>query len=207
MKKLAAALSFGLVAGIASASTIQIQTGAYTGTGSFASALDYQTAVEAAVSAPGATSKFVSSYDNLPISLNNSALAATIDFTASTAGTWEFRTGVDFGLGGAIFLDGVALAYNTNNMWWNGSYADPTQSFDITSTLASGNHTLSIYGIENCCSGNQQAQYKIGDGAFTSFSNADSLVAVVPETQTFAMLLAGLGLVGSMARRRAGKQA
>jgi hypothetical protein len=207
MKKLAAALSFGLVAGIASASTIQIQTGAYTGDGSFASALDYQAAVDAAVSGPGATSTFVGSYDNLPVSLNSSALEATIDFTASTAGTWEFRTGVDFGLGGAIFLDGVALAYNTNNMWWGGSYSDPSQFLAGTSTLASGNHTLTIYGIEDCCSGNQQAQYKIGDGDFTSFSNADGLVAVVPEAQTFAMLLAGLGLVATMARRRTNRQA
>lgn len=207
MKNAAAALALGLVAGIASASTIQIQTGAYTGTGSFASALDYQTAVEAAVSAPGASSTFVGSYDNLPVALNNSALDATITFDATTAGTWDFRMGVDFGLGGAVFLDGTALAYNTGNMWWAGSYGDTTQSFNVTSAIASGSHTLSIYGIEDCCSGNQQAQFSIDGGAFTSFSNADGLATAVPESRTYAMLLAGLGLVASMARRRGAKQA
>jgi len=208
MKNAAAALALGLVAGIASASTIQIQTGAYTGTGSFASALDYQTAVDAAVGAAGATSTFVTSYNDLAISLDNSALEATVTFNAATAGTWEFRTGVDFGLGGAVFLDGTALAYNTGNMWWAGSYGDPTQSFDVTSAIASGNHTLSIYGIEDCCSGNQQAQFSFAGGAFTSFSNTDGLVATaVPESRNYAMLLAGLGLIASMARRRGGKQA
>lgn len=109
---------------------------------------------------------------------------------------------MDFGQGGAIFVDGVAKDFKTNDMWWNGSYTDPTQYFDIKLSLNAGNHVVSIYGLEGCCSGGQQAQFKIGDGNFTSFSSTDNLVAAVPEPETYAMLMAGLGLMGFVARRR-----
>jgi hypothetical protein len=209
MKKLAAALSFGLVAGIASASTIEIQTGSYTGAAPLGSASAYQSAVDAAVSAPGATNTFVSSYDNLPIAIDNGALKSTITFDVASTATFEFQAGVDFGYGGAIYLDGNAEGFKSNDMWWAGSYSNPTQYFGFTAeNLSAGVHTLTIYGMENCCSGNQQTQFKINDGSFTSFSNTDGLTAAaVPEAQSVAMLLAGLGLIGTAARRRSNKQA
>jgi hypothetical protein len=209
MKKLAAALSFGLVAGIASASTIQIQTGSYTGAAPLGSANAYQSAVDAAVSAAGATDTFVSSYDNLPIAIDNGALKSTITFDVASTATFEFLAGVDFGYGGAVYLDGNAEVFKSNNMWWNYSYSDPTQYFGFTAeNLGAGVHTLTIYGLEDCCSGNQQAQFKIGNGSFTSFSNTDGLTAAaVPEAQGYAMLLAGLGLIGTVVRRRSSKKA
>jgi hypothetical protein len=67
---------------------------------------------------------------------------------------------------------------------------------------------LTIYGLEDCCSGNQQTRFEIGNGSFTSFSNTDGLTAAaVPEAQSDAMLPAGLGLIGTVARRRSNKQA
>jgi hypothetical protein len=207
MKKLLPILLLGVTAGLANASTIQIQTGAYMGPGSFASASDYKSAVHAAVTAPGATSALVPSYDNLPIALGygigDVALESNITFGVSTAGTWSFRAGVDFGKGGAIYLDGNAMDFKTNDMWWAGDYSDPTQYFSITSSLATGNHTLSLYGIEGCCSGNHQTQFQAaGSNTFVSFSNTDGLVAAVPEPETYAMMLAGLGLMAGVARRR-----
>lgn len=208
MKKILSALSLALVAGAASASTIQIQTGAYSGSGSFASASEYQAAVNSAVSAIGATSTFVSSFENLPIALNNGALKATLNFGVSTAGVWDFRAGVDFGKGGAVYLDGVAMASKSNDMWWSGNYNNPSQFFSITKDITVGNHSLTIYGIENCCSGNQQVQFKAaGSSSFVSFGNTDGLVAAVPEPETYAMLLAGLGLMGAVVKRRKVKQA
>jgi hypothetical protein len=206
--KIAIAAAALALFGGAQASTIQIQTAA-SSAGSFASALDYKTAVDAAVAHVAAST--VSSYDNLAIGLDNSALKSTINFgvSASNAGAWEIRAGVDFGKGGAIYLDGVAQTFKTNDMWWGGSYSNTSQSFDITSTLAAGNHTLTIYGLENCCSGNQQTQFKVGNGNFTSFNNNDGLAAVaaVPEPETYAMLLAGLGMMGAIARRRKNRAA
>jgi len=208
MSKSLAIIFFAFVACAANASIIEIQTGLYSGSGSFATADQYKTAVDSVVSASGSTLKLVASYDNLPVSINSGALKATINFGVSTAGLWDFRTGVDFGMGGAVYLDGVALDHKSNNMWWGGSYSNSSQYFDVSSTLAAGNHTLIIYGLENCCSGNEQAQFKAaGSSKFVSFGNTDGLVAAVPEPETYAMLLAGLGLVGAAVQRRKAKQA
>jgi hypothetical protein len=206
MKKLLAILSLAFVASAASASSIQIQSGAYSGNGSFSSASDYLSAVDLAVA--GSVVTAISSYDDLAININGGALKSTINFGVASAGAWDFRAGVDFGKGGALFLDGVALQTISTNMWWGGSYSNPTQSFGVSSSLAVGNHTLTIVGLEDCCSGNQQVQFKsAGSNHFTSFSNTDGLVAAVPEPETYAMLLAGLGLIGAAVKRRKAKQA
>ena len=205
MKKLAAAISLALIAGAASAgSNIHLQTGTYTGAGLFADPASFQTTVEGVIT----TSTWAASYDNLPITLNNGALKSTITFDATTGGNdWTFREGVDFGKGGSIYLDGVLQQSFSNNMWWNGSYTVPGQYFEFTANdLGAGYHTLTTYGLEDCCSGNQQAQFSVDGGGFTSFGSNDGLPAV-PEAQNAAMLLAGLGLVATLARRRSNTRA
>ncbi len=87
-------------------------------------------------------------------------------------------------------------------MWWGGSYGNSSQFLGANATLSAGNHTLNLYGLEGCCDGGQQAQFKIGGGNFTTFASTDGLIAAVPEPETYAMLLAGLGLLGFTARRR-----
>jgi len=200
MKKFAAAISLALVAGAASAgSAILIQTGTYTGPGLFSDPTTFQSAVEGAVT----TSSWAASYDNLPVSINNGALEATIKFGAVTGGdNWTFRSGVDFGKGGSIYLDGVLEQSFSHDMWWAYSYDTAGQYFEFTANgLSAGTHTLTLYGLENCCSGNQQTQFSINGGNFVSFGTNDGLPAI-PEAQNAAMLLAGLGLLGTLARRR-----
>jgi len=186
-----------LAAGVfahANASTITISTG-FSDAGAQKSAAAYKTVVDAAV-------------DNSSLfgSSTNIAFRSTIDFgvTAAQAGSWSFRTGVDFSNGGALFLDGVALDVGTGDMWWNGSYSNSAGFLSGSSTLAAGNHTLSIYGLESCCDGFQQAQFKAGNSSFASFSSTDGLASVsaVPEPSTYAMLLVGLGLLAFTARRK-----
>lgn len=209
MKKLLSVLSMSLLAGVAGASTIQYQTGHYTGSPTFASASDYQAAVESAVASSAVVS--IPSYDYVNPNLSqfgNDAYKATVTFGVSDAGLWSFRSGVDFGLGGAIFLDGVAKTFKTNDMWWNGSYSNPSQYLSFSQNLSAGNHTLTIYGVEWCCSGGQQAQFQAaGTNAFVSFSNNDGLVSAVPEPESYALMLAGLGLMGTIVRRRKSKAA
>jgi len=194
----------------AHASTITISTG-YSEAGVQASAAAYQAVVNAAIATPGAGygSTSITSYDNVSNhslfgSGSNIAFKSTINFgvSATDAGLWSFRSGVDFGRGGAMFLDGVALDYKSNDMWWAGSYGSTSQFFAGSSTLAAGNHTLSIYGLEGCCDAGQQAQFKSATGSFTSFSSTDGLVSAVPEPSTYAMLVIGLGLLGFTARRK-----
>jgi len=202
MKKFAAALSLAVVAGAASASAITYQTGGTFESG-LADSAAYVTAVTGMVGAPHA----ISSFDSFNFALSNTAFESTIKFDVTSPTTFNFRAGVDLGGGGTMVLDGVALDTHGNNMWWAGSYSDPTQFFAGSSALGVGVHTLSLYGFEDCCSGNMQVQFSTNGGnSFTSFSNTDGLPAV-PEAQSFAMLLAGLGLVGTLARRRSNKQA
>jgi hypothetical protein len=204
MKQIAAAVSLAVIAGAASASAITVQTGS-TFESNLADAAAYKSDVIALVGAPVA----LASFDNAQFSLSNSAFEATITFDVTAPTTFDFRAGVDFGGGGALFLDGTALDYKGTDMWWADSYNNASQFLAGTSTtpLGVGVHTLSLYGFENCCSGNMQVQYSTNGGStFTSFSSTDTLPAV-PEAQNFAMLLAGLGLVATVARRRSNKQA
>ena len=189
----------------ANASTITISTG-FSEAGAQTSAAAYRSVVDAAVAGPtvGYGSKTVASYisvDNSSLfgSSTNIAFRSTIDFgvSAAQAGSWSFRSGVDFSQGGAMFLDGVALDVGSNDLWWNGSYNNSNGVLSGSGTLAAGKHTLSIYGLESCCDGYQQAQFKAGNSSFASFSSTDGLASVspVPELSIYAMLLAGLGLL------------
>ncbi|MBB5606386.1 MULTISPECIES: CCXG family PEP-CTERM protein [unclassified Janthinobacterium] len=193
----------------ANASTITFSTG-FSDAGAQASAAAYQSVVDAAVATPGAGygTTTIANYDNVTNSSlfgsgKNIAFKSTINFgvSAADAGAWSFRAGVDFGNGGAVFLDGVALDYKTNDMWWADNYNNSSQFLSGSGNLSAGNHTLTIYGLENCCDGGQQAQFKVGSNSFTSFAATDGLVSAVPEPSTYAMLLIGLGLLGFTARR------
>lgn len=113
------------------ASTISVATGYSTAT-SQTSANDYKNVVEAAVAVatPGYGVASPALFDNISNQglfggpNNNIAFDFTINFgvAAAQAGVWEFRAGTDFGYGGAVFIDGVALGFKQNDMWWAGSY-------------------------------------------------------------------------------------
>ncbi|MFC0168951.1 CCXG family PEP-CTERM protein [Pseudoduganella danionis] len=202
-----AALALALAAiGSANAAVITFQTGTSTA-GIQSTAQAYADVVNAAVSAPGAHSVVLSSYDNVSnnsifhAGTNNIAFKSTINFGLTSAGTYSFRAGVDFGNGGAVFLDGQVVDIKKNDMWWGGSYSNSSQYFQVSgAALSAGNHTLTIYGLEGCCDGGQQVQFAKAGDAYQSFS-ANTL-APVPEPETYAMLLGGLAMLGVVARRR-----
>lgn len=88
---------------------------------------------------------------------------------------------------------------NTESVYTPGS----TANFSITlSNVAVGNNTVGVttyfgYGAATAQSAsNQYGNYSTFTGTFAS------PVAAVPEPETYAMMLAGLGLVGFLARRR-----
>ena len=149
------------------ASNINVTAG-YSNAGSQDNAVDYKNVVDAAVaiSSVGYGSTNVDFYDNISNhSLfggpsQNIAFESTIDVnvTSADAGEWGFRFGVDFGNGGAVFLDSVVRAFNSNDMWWNYSYSTPSQYFEFNAILNAGDHQLKVYGLENCCDGGQEAQ-------------------------------------------------
>lgn len=204
-KKSLLALALTSVFGFANASIIQVESASATSP-VLASADAYRNAVNAALLNGSYVSQMLASYNNVSHQSlfggnSNYAFKATINFTAATAGAWDFRAGVDFGSGGALFLDGVAIDVQSSDMWWGGAYTNASQYFSATSNLAAGNHVLTMYGFEGCCDGAQQFQYRTGNQGFASFASNDGL-NVVPEPASIALLMTGVGLVGFSRRRK-----
>lgn len=206
-------LALALLAGLAltaNASVITVQV-ATTSPAAQANAAAYKLAVDTAIANPAAYkgSKSVAVYDNLSVKnyfggISNYAFESTINFgvTAAQAGTWNFRTGVDFGYGGALFVDGVALGYNTHDMWWANNYGAANGSLQGAINLAAGNHIVKIYGLEGCCDGAMQAQFKAANAAaYTTFAASDTLNAV-PEPVSIATFGLGAGAIAFIRRRR-----
>lgn len=212
MKKLSVvALAIAALCGSAQASVIQVETASAT-SGFLGDANAYLAAVNAALTGGSYASQFITSYEAVSHQAlfggnSNFALKSTISFDLASAGQFDVRAGVDFGLGGAMFLDGVAVDFKSNDMWWNGNYGNPSQFFASSGMLSAGSHTLTIVGFEGCCDGNQQVQFLQTGGNWTSFGANDGLVGVVPEPASVALLLAGLGMIGVSRRRKAAKQA
>ncbi|MDN2708410.1 MULTISPECIES: FxDxF family PEP-CTERM protein [unclassified Janthinobacterium] len=113
-------------------------------------------------------------------------------FVSSGAADYTFafnlalRPGYDQGQAVTVSLDGSLLGqYAVTNTGWT--------SFNVNAlNIGAGSHTLSFAGI------NPNNAYDT-----SAFLDGVSMnVSAVPEPGTYAMLLAGLGLLGFMARRR-----
>lgn len=111
---------------------------------------------------------------------------------ANQSGSWGFRAGVDFGRGGAMFLDGVLLDWDSSDLWWAGNFNASNQILAASGVnLNAGNHVLDIYGLEGCCDGAQAAQFRIGTQQWTTFGVSDRQDSRVPLPATLALL--GIG--------------
>lgn len=102
---------------------------------------------------------------------------STFTVTSAEAGTWYFRAGVDFGRGGALYVDGVAIEEQwSTDMWWEETWptGNGTNILYGSSTLSAGQHTLMLMGAENSNGGVMTVQYKPGSSAsWTAYSTAN----------------------------------
>ncbi|MES2077434.1 MAG: FxDxF family PEP-CTERM protein [Pseudomonadota bacterium] len=121
----------------------------------------------------------------------------TIDFIVPTGSLGSSAHALNLMLGSASIYDISALSYSVwggtsaSDTVWYGTFPGNNISYDI------GLNAPGAYHIR--VSGNADGVY---GGAY-----AVALVSGVPEPETYGMLLAGLGLVGFAARRRAVKTA
>ncbi|MBZ5856348.1 CCXG family PEP-CTERM protein [Flavihumibacter profundi] len=163
--------------------------------GRFNSAIEYKNYIDALVNLPPSSGygdaylpvyRIVSNNIVFNGSKSDIAYKYTIRFYAQVPGLYQFRTSFDFGNGGAIFLDGINVAFNNQDMWWAGNWNLPGQSLQWSTSLGIGMHEILVYGLEDCCDGGGSAEYKFPGGSeFTAFST----LAYVKDTGTYYVSL------------------
>lgn len=108
---------------------------------------------------------------------NNFAAYSESFFNVDEAGKWWFRYGADFGYGGGLYIDGVALQEQwQTDLWWAGNWnsADVLQG---NIDLAPGYHKLEVLGFEGCCDGGITVQYlKPNNNPYENGTNMGSYI-------------------------------
>jgi hypothetical protein len=158
------------------------------------------------------------------------AMADINRFTASNS-TYGVLGYMDFD--SSIFDTSLSTQFIDNDLMMSLDFTNPTNSFHITTIGPSGKGTyfdstgslpsvLAGFGQQGGTSFSDQVTIVVGSGfgdpsnlilgngtgnnLFSGVSWTASVVAAIPEPETYAMLLAGLGLLGWHARRRKNKQ-
>jgi choice-of-anchor C domain-containing protein len=118
------------------------------------------------------------------------SLSQSFSFAANTTYTLSFdlnRNPNSHGAGLDVFVNGGHHSYEGTSLTTN-------NSFNFTTGSVAGSQLLTFSSVG-------------GDNYSGAVLDNVSLTAAVPEPETYAMLLAGLGMVGFMTRRKAKKAA
>jgi len=84
-------------------------------------------------------------------------------FTVPSSGQWGVRYGADYGLGGGLYVNGIALDERWNDdLWWGGSDWNNADVLQGLVNLSAGEHKLEVIGGEGCCDGGLTIQFYNG---------------------------------------------
>lgn len=135
----------------------------------------------APTSTPGYGCEIINNYTNVnnvgvngpPNRNSNIGLSAEAFFEVSPAeaGVWEFRYGADFGRGGGLYVDDIALDEKWNSdLWWAYDWSNTSQILQGSINLTAGFHSIRILGFEGCCDGGLTVEFKRPGGSFQAMS-------------------------------------
>jgi hypothetical protein len=93
------------------------------------------------------------------------------EVTPAEAGVWEFRYGADFGRGGGLYVNEVALDEKWNaDLWWAYDWNNTSEILQGSINLAPGFHSIRILGFVGCCDGGLTVEFKRPGGTFQAMS-------------------------------------
>lgn len=125
--------------------------------------------------------KFISNFVGIE---NSIEFGSNVDFIAYSetyfnvendeTGLWNIRYGADFGGGGGLYVDGIALEEQWNDdLWWDFNWNDAQEVLEGSINLSSGYHKLEVIGQEGGNDGGITVQFQRPGGAFTSYSTSE----------------------------------
>jgi hypothetical protein len=165
----------------------------------------------------GSTAKTFSGYDGEPASVTgvlNSGVQGTLTSLSSGTATFTYlgnESGnvnqFNFAIGNQSLTEGSLLGSSISGLIGPGALKFSFTDLSTASTFSNG--TLAIAYISNLATKYGSFQYVLGfndngssDGDFDDFVVGVNITPAIPEPQTYALLLAGLGAVVFVAVRR-----
>jgi len=91
-------------------------------------------------------------------SIRDVGFHVTVEFDNYIGSNWNFNFGVDFGWGGAIFMDGHLMRAYSGDIWWSMS-EDHANELGFGTFVPAGRHNLTVYGAEGCCDGPSRIKF------------------------------------------------
>jgi PEP-CTERM motif len=131
-------------------------------------------------------------FGNTPVA---GAFVDTLTFTVATSST--FNGSITSVVNGTQDVDFTSIVVTPGALAFVSMLGDPVELWATPAVgfgLAPGVYTLTLTGTNSASMGSYAGNLAVTPG----------LPALVPEPETYAMLLAGLGIVGLLARRRRG---